>query len=152
MGSSGGVLCGCEPDYASEEQRKALGSAYTTKERDRPKQRQRREEVRRSYGCDCGGKTNGRENPSITDPYFKAVEGWTGERPITCPWRAFYDPLVRDVLQVYPFYSSGQLAVILGPDPPLRIVEAVAYYSDKLERIRIKQLEEEAKKRKKDGK
>lgn len=107
--------------------------------------------MRRSYGCDCGGKTNGRENPELTDPYFASIRNWTGERPITCPWRAFYDPLVRDVLSIYPFFSSGQLAIILGNDPPLYLIEAVSYYHDKLERIRIKQIEEEIKKRKKDG-
>ena len=152
MGKTSGVLCGCEPDYASEEQRKALGTGYSTQRHDRPRQRKRREEIRRSYGCDCGGHINGRENAHITEPYFRAVEGWTGERPITCPWRAFYDPLVKDVLRLYPFYTSGQLAIVLGPDPPLYIVEAVAYYHDKIERIRIKQMEEEIKKRKKDGK
>ena len=152
MGSTGSVLCGCEPDYASEEQRKALGSGFSTKERDRPRQRQRREEIRRSYGCDCGGQVNGRENAHITEPYFKAIEKWTGERPNTCAWRAFYDPLVKDVLKIYQFYTSGQLAIILGADPPLYLLEAVAYYHDKVERIRIKQMEEEIKKRKNNGK
>ena len=89
---------------------------------------------------------NGRENPQLTEPYFQAVKNWTGDRPLTCPWRAFYDPLVRDVIDIYPYFSTGQLAMVLGPDPPTKIIEALGYYHTVLERISAKQFEAERKK------
>jgi hypothetical protein len=108
--------------------------------------------VRRSYGCDCGGKINGRENPEITEPYFKSVENWTGDRPLSCPWRAFYDPFVKDILTLYPFYLSGQLSLVIGQDPPLYLLQGLAYYHTKIETIRGKQMEAEREKSKRNGK
>lgn len=44
--------------------------------------------------------------------------------PKTCPWKAFYDPLVADVLSLFWAIEDGNLA-ILGSDPDAAFVTAL---------------------------
>ena len=71
----------------------------------------------------------------------------TGERPDTCPWRAFQEPLVADVLRAYGLFESGQMALWLGADPPAVLVEAVVFYHASVNRVRADRDERERKKR-----
>ena len=64
------------------------------------------------------------------------VEKLSGCRATTCPWSAFFDPLVIAVLAAYPYYESGQLAFALGNDPPAVMVEAIECYHTALARVR----------------
>jgi|GEM_PF-4169646 len=76
---------------------------------------------------------------------MRIVEKLTGTRAETCPWFAFHDPLVADVLNVYPFFESGQLAFAAGRNPPALLVEAVREYHAAMGRAA------DALKREKDG-
>ena len=71
----------------------------------------------------------------------------TGERPDTCPWRSFQEPLVSDVLRAYGLFESGQMAIWLGADPPNVVVEAVVFYHATVNRVRADRDERERKQR-----
>lgn len=73
-----------------------------------------------------------------------AIEDWTGDRPPTCPWRAFWDPLVRQVLHAYPWFLKQQLAIV-EPEPSNRLVEGIAHYHHALSAVEFKQIEQERK-------
>ena len=64
-----------------------------------------------------------------------AVERLTGERPRMCPWRAFYEPLVIETMHAYRWFESGQLAIMLGADPPALLVEAIGIYHGALNHV-----------------
>jgi len=59
-----------------------------------------------------------------------------GERPSTCPWAAFRDPDVGEVLRAYDWYESGQCAEWWGPDPEWWLVDGVRYFHRALGRAR----------------
>lgn len=63
------------------------------------------------------------------------IERVTGFRPAECPWRAFEDPIVSEVLDAYRWFESGQLAIQLGNDPPAILVEAIGVYHGALNRV-----------------
>ena len=63
----------------------------------------------------------------MTDGIFSTIEDWTGTRPISCPWSAFFDPFVKRVLFAYRFFVEGQVAWA-SPDPSARLVAGVACY------------------------
>lgn len=48
-----------------------------------------------------------------------------GARPDTCPWRAYSDPLVVDVLRVNRWFESGQVSLRAGHDPPYVLIEGL---------------------------
>jgi hypothetical protein len=81
--------------------------------------------------------------------FWKAVEAYTGDRPDTCPWHSFRDPLVIDVVNGYSYFESGQLREYWGDDPPYILSEAMRHYHTTMERVRSKQMELEQKKREK---
>ena len=66
----------------------------------------------------------------------KAIEEVTGSKISECPWRAFFDPDVADVLRAYDFWESGQCGEYWGSDPEFWLVEAVRAYHTALERCR----------------
>lgn len=59
--------------------------------------------------------------------YLTTIERVTGHAPTTCPWRAFYDPLVREVLDIS-WADDGNLAAVIGMDPPYQLVQALGVY------------------------
>jgi hypothetical protein len=70
----------------------------------------------------------------------------TGARPVTCPWRALYAPLVREVMEAMAFDENGNLAIALGSDPPAVLVDGIAvfkraYAATQAEDMRIAALE-----------
>ena len=72
----------------------------------------------------------------------------TGSEPPTCPWRAFQDPLVVDVINACRWYESGQVAVRIGAEPPYNLVEGVETFIGALELVdaeREKRRDEERK-------
>lgn len=76
------------------------------------------------------------------------LEVMTGIEPVSCPWRAFSHPLVREVLKAVQFAENGNLAFAL-PNPSHRLVEALAVWNQVGNRIQAKTMErdrEEAKK------
>lgn len=65
-----------------------------------------------------------------------AVEQSCGEEPTTCPWRAYEDPMIAEVLRAYRWFESGQLGLLLGSDPPNVLVEAIGIYHGALATVR----------------
>lgn len=64
-----------------------------------------------------------------------AVESVTGHRPETCPWRAYSDPEVVQVLRAHGLYEDHQFFQA-SPDPPAWLAEAVYFYRAMLDRVR----------------
>ena len=86
------------------------------------------------YGCDCDGVTRseqldlGRAQDAARG-VLVAVERVTGLRPPTCPWRAFYEPVVREVLAVsWACGEANALGAVLGPDPDHKLTAALGVY------------------------
>jgi hypothetical protein len=101
--------------------------------------------VRRAYGCDCDGVSHReplKDKVVFVDGARMQQDNLLGTRPVTCPWRVFSDPLVRDVMSAYPLYESGQLALLIGSDPPKRLIQGIAEYHSALRTIDHKTWEE----------
>jgi hypothetical protein len=60
--------------------------------------------------------------------YLTTIETVTGQAPPTCPWRAFYVPIVREVMAVAWAVEGGNLAAVLGPDPAYKLTQAVGCF------------------------
>lgn len=87
---------------------------------------------RRAYGCDCSGPVAPDAHEALGRPvraHLKLIERVAGHRPPTCPWRAFYDPLVREVVALAPFATEGNLGAAWGDDPPQLLIDAYATYA-----------------------
>lgn len=108
-----------------------------------------RRRLRLSYGCDCAGKVSGRVGPKMTDGILSTVEDWTGSRPLTCPWRAFTDPLVRAVLEAWTFFEKGALGLFC-PEPSHRLMMGLQCFAQAQSDIHVEQskMDLEAAKRK----
>lgn len=59
---------------------------------------------------------------------LEAVEVATGERPLTCPWRAFAEPDVAATLKAHDLWETGQCAEWWGSDPETWLVEAARFF------------------------
>ena len=92
------------------------------------------------YGCDCDGIKRepadaGAEGVALRAT-LRVVEQLTGHRPPTCPWRAMYEPIVRDVLAVSWASPNGNLAAAIGRDPYQKTVDALGVYLRALDATR----------------
>lgn len=56
-----------------------------------------------------------------------------GYEPPTCPWRAYYDPLVREVMEIWWAEESGNMAAVLGQDPVGVLVDALGVFKRAIE-------------------
>jgi hypothetical protein len=56
------------------------------------------------------------------------IERITGVRPRTCPWRSYYHPLVRAVMDAWWSIESGSLAAVIGDDPPQILIDAIGLF------------------------
>lgn len=68
------------------------------------------------------------------------IERVTGQRPDTCPWHAFQDPLVVEVLDLYRMAASDDgvtPALLLPLDPPNEVWEGVSHYHEATLRLRV---------------
>ncbi len=80
----------------------------------------------------------------MTNGVLQVVDDWAGARPITCPWKAFFDPFVGRVLSAHRFFETGNLAVMM-PNPSHRLVEGVALFNSIMARITNMQIEQDRK-------
>lgn len=107
------------------------------------------------YGCDCDGVKRdsvdggGVEGAAVRST-LKVIQSLTGHRPPTCPWRAFYEPIVREVLDVAWAIEGGNLPAALGPDPDYIVMQGVSVYrrallSTKADDMKLDQEERERK-------
>jgi hypothetical protein len=69
--------------------------------------------------------------PQMTQGVIDTVRGWTGQAPLSCPWRAYADPLVTRTMVAYPHWRRGQLDVI-EPYASHRLVQAISLYDHML--------------------
>lgn len=60
--------------------------------------------------------------------YLTTIEKVTGHAPSTCPWRAFYEPIVREVIAVAWAVEDGNLPAVIGTDPPYQLAQALGVY------------------------
>ena len=86
----------------------------------------------------------------MTNGVLSAIEDYTGHRPVSCPWRAFFDPFVQRVLKAYRFFESGQLAWST-PRASHRLVEGVGFYHGVDNAVWSKQLRQDDEQRKRGG-
>ena len=109
-----------------------------------------RTEIRRAYRCDCDGVSQlATEQPTARArgpvAELDAIELLLGERPATCPWRAFFDRDVQKTIKAHDFFESGQCREFWGDDPEWWLVEAVRDFHGKLNTVRADVLELERK-------
>lgn len=85
------------------------------------------------YGCDCDGVSRvgpldlGREGEALRG-YIKTIEHVTGHAPPTCPWRAFSEPIVAEVLSYAWAVPEGNLEAATGPDSDHKLMQAMGVY------------------------
>lgn len=80
----------------------------------------------------------------MTAPIQKTIRSMTGHEALTCPWRAFRDPFVRDVLNAVPFFENGNLAAGV-PEPSHRLMEGIVFFQQTYNRVMFKQNEARSK-------
>lgn len=93
--------------------------------------------------CPCMGEQPGdlREAPEaghvIADTLHDDCEAATGERPSGCPWRAFADPYVGEVLRAYRWWKAGQLETKYPAGVPAPIAWGVEVYDSALNMVQV---------------
>jgi hypothetical protein len=80
----------------------------------------------------------------MTDGILSTVKEWAGERPVSCPWRAFFDPFTARVVAAHRMID--QIAWT-HPDPSRRFVEGVSYYDAALKRCEAMRMRKEREER-----
>lgn len=60
--------------------------------------------------------------------HLTTIEKVTGHAPSTCPWRSFYEPIVREVVSVAWAIETGNLPAVIGTDPPYILTQALGVY------------------------
>lgn len=104
------------------------------------------EQIREAWGCDCGGALRGDPVPPHIRAMGGEVEKLTGDRPPTCPWRAFYDPLVSEASNLARTAALGLGAAYAGEDPPAILLDAVLRYTGARDTVKCHDIEERRKK------
>lgn len=91
--------------------------------------------MRRAWRCDCDGVSHtlggeygtGRAETGIRR-HLDVIQRVTGHDPRTCPWRAYSDPLVAEVMQYVWACDPPNLSAAIGADPPAILVDGIAHY------------------------
>jgi hypothetical protein len=68
-----------------------------------------------------------------------------GIEPASCPWRALYDPLVREVLAIRSLAKEGVAS--LEADPPAILLDGLDVYLMAYNATRVAEMERERKER-----
>jgi hypothetical protein len=103
--------------------------------------------------CPCGGEVPSalREAPEaghvIAETLLDDCEAATGERPSGCPWRAFADPYVAEVLRAHRWWKSGQLATRYPTGVPAPIAWGVEVYDVALNTVQVVDMRADREKR-----
>lgn len=102
--------------------------------------------------CDCDGKRRtlrvievGGGDPSTQ--MLEGIEAATGNREVACPWRAFRDPFVSEVLSAYRHWKQRQLALVWGPDPPAALMQGLEVYDAALNGVQLHDARKERERR-----
>lgn len=78
----------------------------------------------------------------MTDGVRATIKKWTGYEPLSCPWRAFFDPFVARVIRAHHFFEKGELQWAM-PRPSYRLVEGVSFYGRSLDSCAHHRMEQE---------
>jgi hypothetical protein len=113
--------------------------------------------MRRAWRCDCDGASHlaggsystGHAEEGVRR-HLDVIAHVTGSKPPTCPWRAFTDPLVAEVMDLAPWVDPPNLAAVVGEHTPAILVDALAAYRRALvatqaEDMRLRREEQERK-------
>ena len=72
---------------------------------------------------------------------LRHVEHVLGAKLPTCPWQAFSDPAVRDVLAAYHSCQTGtsaaQIALVRLKNPPRYVWQGLEHYDNALNAVRL---------------
>ncbi len=68
--------------------------------------------------------------------HLDVMQRITGHAPPTCPWRAMYNSLVREVIEALDHEENGNLAVAIGIDPPAVLVDGIGVFKRALSAVR----------------
>lgn len=86
--------------------------------------------MRDRWGCDCDGvkrRPSEYKQRGVTR-HLDVIESIAGARPYSCPWRAYFDPLVIEAMRIASFIESGNLAAFRNEDMPAVLDDAVSAY------------------------
>lgn len=108
--------------------------------------------------CDCEGEGHSRRPlrvvasgcPVEADPgesILRDCEAATGARPHGCPWSAFRDPFVIEVVRAHAWREDGQLEVRYPRGVPARVVRGLEIYRVALNTVRSNDAREDRKRR-----
>lgn len=87
-----------------------------------------------------------------SEQILAGIEEATGTRPDGCPWQAFRDPFVAEVLKAYRWWKGGQLATVWGADPPAALVRGIEVYDAALNAVQAHDLRKERERREQERK
>lgn len=79
-----------------------------------------------------------------------SLERITGTRQTACPWRAYEDPFVAEVLRAHRHWKERQLHLVWGHDPPAALMRGIEVYDSALNAIRANDIHEDREKRKRE--
>ena len=77
----------------------------------------------------------------------EAVRIMTGIEPVSCPWRAFSDPYVAEVLRAYRWWKAGQLESRYPGGVPAPIASGVEVYDSALNSVQVVDMRADREKR-----
>jgi len=78
-----------------------------------------------------------------------SIERATGSRPHGCPWRAFEDPFVAEVLKAYRWFKANQLSVV-WPNPPAALIRGLEVYDAAVNAVQATDIRDERERREKE--
>ena len=110
--------------------------------------------LRDSYRCDCDGKVRRLRVLSREDGAEQVasnVEAITGQRYDGCPWRAYEDPFVGEVLRAYRHWKERSLHLVWGDDPPVALIRGLEVYDSALNSVQAHDIREERKRREREN-
>ena len=103
--------------------------------------------------CPCSGERYDDEirvttgDGDIAEAILDGCEEATGERPSGCPWRAFSDPYVAEVLRAYRWWKAGQLESRYPGGVPAPIASGVEVYDSALNSVQVVDMRADREKR-----
>ena len=140
-----GAECGaCDPEAAKSR-------PHTLNDPRSPLGASARRDIREAYRCDCNGETwpPGR---TLRSPIARSaahglavVRSVCGTAPRTCPWAAFREPRVQEVMRAYRWAEKGQAREAWGDSPPAWLKRGVEVFGSALEAAKADVLDTERK-------
>lgn len=103
---------------------------------------------RAGWACPCSGAVEPKPDRFIESVKVR-LKTLTGYAPDTCPWTAFANPVVADIINAHRWYDTGQVNLFLGNDPPAHLVAGLELYVSALQSTRADRMDREAEERKK---